>query len=69
MIIIYKNVHHRLYLCIIYIIISAIQLTIVFVSLAYGGKLAWGVRKASSEFNESSSLMFTIGVMSILYII
>lgn len=31
----------------------------------WGTKLAWGVRKASSEFNESKSLMSTIGFISI----
>lgn len=31
--------------------------------------MAWGVRNASAEFNESMSLMSTIGLMCILIFI
>lgn len=46
-----------------------IQLFVIVILFLWGGKLAWGVRKASAEFNESMSLMSTIGLMFIMGVI
>lgn len=42
-----------------------IELVAVILLFIWGAKLAWGVRNASAEFNESMSLMSTIGFISI----
>lgn len=56
-------------LCIIYIYIRIIEIVVMFGLFVIGGRLAWGVRNASSDFNESVSLATTIGALGIIGVI
>lgn len=51
---------------IIFVVIQLVAIALIFL---WGARLAWSVRKASAEFNESMSLMSTIGLMLIMGVI
>lgn len=64
------NVQKVLFLCIyIELYFRLIEIFIMAILFLYGAKLAWGVRHATSDFNESVSLASTIAVMLVIGVI
>lgn len=66
----YSNFFNNTYIpeCTENLIFIYLEIVMIVIILLWGGKLAWAVRHASSEFNESTSLATTVAVLcNILY--